>query len=114
MWRPLVRRGSARIEIAHSSALPPGVELTFEGEPVTARAGETVAAALLAAGHISGRQTPVSGSPRGPYCMMGACFDCLVEIDGEANRQGCMTQVRDGMVVRRMTGARDVDRGSAA
>ena len=90
------------------------VELTFEGEPVTARAGETVAAALLAAGHISGRQTPVSGSPRGPYCMMGACFDCLVEIDGEANRQGCMTQVRDGMVVKRMTGARDVDRGSAA
>ena len=90
------------------------VQLTFEGEAITAHAGETVAAALLAAGFPSGRQTPVSGSPRGPYCMMGACFDCLVEIDGEANRQGCMTQVRDGMVIKRMTGARDVNREGGA
>ena len=79
------------------------VELTFEGEPVTARAGETVAAALLAAGHISGRQTPVSGSPRGPYCMMGACFDCLVVING-VTEQACMIRVAAGQVITRAHG----------
>jgi len=57
------------------------VALEFEGQPVTARAGDNVAAALLAAGHLTLRTTPVSGAPRAPFCMMGACFDCLVEID---------------------------------
>jgi NADH dehydrogenase/NADH:ubiquinone oxidoreductase subunit G len=45
--------------------------------------------------------------------MMGACFDCLVEIDGEPNRQACMTLVEDGMVVRPMAGARPLDRTNA-
>ena len=82
------------------------VTLTFDGEAIEARAGDTVAAAMLSAGFVAGRETPVSGSPRGPYCLMGACFECLVEIDGEPNRQACMTEVRDGMSVRRMRGAR--------
>lgn len=84
------------------------VAITFEGEPVTACEGDTVAAALLAAGIIQTRVTPVSGRPRGAFCLMGVCFDCLVEIDGEPNRQGCMVEVRDGMAVRRMRGARNV------
>lgn len=87
------------------------VRLTVEGETVTARAGETVAAALLAAGYPAFRETPVSGAARGPFCMMGACFDCLVEIDGRHNRQACMTRVAEGMTVRRMAGARPVDLG---
>lgn len=82
------------------------VALDFEGAVLIARSGDTVAAAMLAAGHFSGRDTPVSGAPRGPFCMMGACFDCLVEIDGEPNRQACMTDVAEGMTVRRMKGAR--------
>ncbi len=53
--------------------------------------------------------TPVTGSARGPYCMMGVCFDCLVEIDGEGNRQACMIEARDGMVVKRQMGARKID-----
>ncbi len=40
--------------------------------------------------------------------MMGACFECLVEIDGISNRQACMIQVRAGMIVRRMAGARSL------
>ena len=87
------------------------VRLTVEGEAVTARAGETVAEALLAAGYPAFRETPVSGTARGPFCMMGACFDCLVEIDGRPNRQACMTPVAEGMTVRRMAGARRVDGG---
>ena len=80
----------------------------FEGRPVAACEGDTVAAALLAAGHIVTRTTPVSGAERGPFCMMGVCFDCLLEIDGEPNRQGCMVDVREGMKIRAMSGARHV------
>jgi predicted molibdopterin-dependent oxidoreductase YjgC len=75
------------------------VPLTFDGQPVAAAPGETLAAALLAAGVRVTRQTPVSGAPRAPYCMMGACFDCLVEVDGRAV-QACMTTVAPGMAVR--------------
>jgi predicted molibdopterin-dependent oxidoreductase YjgC len=73
------------------------VAITIDGVPFTARDGDTVAAALLAAGTIVCRTTPVAGAPRGPYCMMGACFECLVDIDGRPNAQGCMTPVAPGM-----------------
>jgi D-hydroxyproline dehydrogenase subunit gamma len=82
------------------------VRLSFDGVVILARHGDSVAAALLAAGVGAFRATPVSGVPRAPYCMMGVCFDCLVEIDGVGNRQACLIPVRDGMVVRRQTGAR--------
>ncbi len=84
------------------------VTIYFEDRPVVACEGDTVAAALLAAGHDMTRTTAVSGAERGPFCMMGICFDCLLEIDGEANRQGCMVDVRDGMRVRAMSGARQL------
>lgn len=78
----------------------PKLEFIFEGEKTTGKAGDTVAAALLAAGHDWFRETPVSGAARGPFCLMGSCFDCLVKIDGE-QMQACMTQVRSGMIVER-------------
>ena len=59
--------------------------------------GDTVAAALLARGRLRFGRPRVSGAARGPYCMMGVCFDCLVTIDGQPNRQACMVRVRDGM-----------------
>ena len=62
-----------------------------------ARTGDTVAAALLAAGIDHCRTTPVSGAPRAPYCLMGVCFDCLVTIDGVGSRQACLVPVREGM-----------------
>ena len=74
--------------------------LTFEGVSVTAQAGESVAAALIASG-VRGTRQSVSGAPRGPYCMMGACFECLVEIDGRANKQACLVPAAHGMQVRR-------------
>ena len=84
------------------------VAIDFEGRRVEARTGDTVAAAVLAADPGHTRTTPVSGSARLPYCMMGVCFDCLMEIDGVPNRQACMVRVRDGMQVRRQQGARTV------
>ena len=80
----------------------PRVVIDFEGAPIEAREGDSVAAAVLAAGHTLTRTTPVSGAGRGPFCMMGVCFDCLMEIDGTANRQACMVPVKDGLKVRRM------------
>lgn len=84
------------------------VTLDLDGAPIAAREGDTVAAAMLAAGVGHTRTTPVGGRPRLPYCMMGVCFDCLTEIDGAPNRQACMVRVRDGMKLRRQLGARDV------
>jgi predicted molibdopterin-dependent oxidoreductase YjgC len=87
---------------------PGDVRFSFDGREIIARPDESVAVALLAAGETSLRETPVSGAPRAPYCMMGVCFDCLVEIDGVGNRQACLTQVAEGMRVRRQRGARGV------
>ena len=84
------------------------VRFSYEGRTIIARVGDSVAAALLAARETTLRDTPVSGVQRAPYCMMGVCFDCLVEIDGVGNRQACLTPVAEGMRVRRQRGARGV------
>lgn len=84
------------------------VRLIIDGETCAARAHDTVAAALLLAGLDYCRTTPASGAPRAPYCMMGACFDCLVTIDGVGNRQACMVRVREGMRVERQRGKREL------
>jgi hypothetical protein len=78
---------------------------SFEGEEVDFAEGDSVAAALLGAGVVAFRAAPVSGAARGPWCLMGVCFDCLVEIDGVGSRQACMVAARSGMDVRRMRGA---------
>jgi predicted molibdopterin-dependent oxidoreductase YjgC len=75
------------------------VRLTVDGRPVAAAPTDSVAAALLAAGSLTFRRSPMSGAARGPYCGMGVCFDCLVTIDGAPNQQACLTAVRDGMTV---------------
>ena len=87
---------------------PGTLTLTFEGRNIPAREGDSVAAALLASGVLVTRNTPVLGTPRGPYCMMGACFECLAIIDGKENVQACMTTVRDGMHIERQRGARNL------
>lgn len=86
------------------------LRFTFDGTPLAGRAGDTVAAALLAAGHGVFRQTAVGGADRGPWCLMGACFDCLVTIDGTGNRQACLVPLRDGMVVETQRGRREAGR----
>ena len=86
------------------------VALTVDGRPVTARAGDTVAAALLASGIDRCRTTPVSGAPRAPYCLMGVCFDCLVTIDGVGSRQACLVPVHEGMTVETQLGRREAGR----
>ncbi|MEX2558522.1 MAG: (2Fe-2S)-binding protein, partial [Pirellulales bacterium] len=75
------------------------VGFTFDGQNVQAFDGETIAAALLAAGLRALRTTARRREPRGVFCNMGACFDCLVQVDGRRNVQACLTPVREGMRV---------------
>ena len=74
------------------------IGIRFDGAHIPAIEGETIAAALSAAGILALRHT-ASGAPRGLWCGMGACFDCIVTVDGRAGRRACMVKARDGMVV---------------
>ena len=75
------------------------VKLLVDGHPLPAYEGETVAAALLAAGRRTFRHTVPGGAPRGVFCGIGVCFDCLVTVDGTQTVRACVTPVRDGMQV---------------
>src|SRR6201988_92763 len=103
---PSARGGSMFARLPETSAKT--VSRTVEGKPVDARPGDTVAAAMLAAGFDHCRTTPVSGAPRAAYCMMGVCFDCLVTIDDVGNRQGCLVGVREGMRIETQLGKREL------
>jgi hypothetical protein len=85
------------------------IAVIVEGRTTLVPIGASAAAAVLLAGFRSIRETPVEGSERAPYCMMGICFDCLAEIDGAPNRQSCMVEARPGMRIRRQISARKVD-----
>jgi predicted molibdopterin-dependent oxidoreductase YjgC len=77
---------------------------TFDGEPIEAGEGETIAVALIAAGKTVLRTTPRRAEPRGLFCNMGVCFECLVEVDGHANLRACQTVLGAGMRVRTQRG----------
>ena len=94
-----------RLRISLDSQALPAVQrgealtIDVDGQPVEAFAGETVAAVLLAMGRRSFWRTEKGNAPRGPFCGMGVCFDCLVTVDGVPNVRACMTPVRAGMAV---------------
>jgi thioredoxin reductase len=73
---------------------------TFDGATVHARRGWTIGAALLASGVTSWRTTRSRGRPRGLFCGIGACFDCLVDVNGDRAVRACLVPVRDGDQVR--------------
>lgn len=87
---------------------PKLIRIEIDGRHVDVPDSLTVAAALLYAGVHTFRRTPVGKVPRAPFCMMGVCFDCLVQIDDLPNQQSCMVKVREGMRVSFMNGARDI------
>ena len=86
----------------------PGAEIqfTWEDRVLAGCEGDTVAAALLSAGVRATRLHPVTGEPRAPFCMMGTCFECLVEIDGVSNCQACQVRLVSGMRVALQRGVR--------
>ena len=94
---------SVRLPDGHGLERGARLSLTLDGRTVDAHEGETVAAVLLAEGHIATRKTR-RGSPRGVYCGMGVCFDCLVVVNGVPNSRACVSWVREGMDVARQDG----------
>lgn len=74
------------------------VELTVDGRPISAPAGEPLATALAAAGILLLRRSPREGTPRGAFCFMGVCQECSIFVNGRL-RQACMTPVEAGMQV---------------
>jgi len=74
------------------------VTIHFNGKEVQTRLGETLSAALLAAGYRILRYNQ-SGSPRGMFCGMGACFECLVKVNSQSSVRACQTYIEPGMVV---------------
>jgi len=83
----------------------------FEGAPIAFSEGQTVGAALWAHGVRSWRTTRIAGRPRGLFCGIGVCFDCLVEIDGRPDQRACVVPARPGLAVHAQTGAGRADRG---
>jgi predicted molibdopterin-dependent oxidoreductase YjgC len=75
------------------------IQLRVDGQLIPAYEGETVAAALLAAGRRIFRHRVPGGDPRGVFCGIGMCYDCLVTVDGTRIVRACVTPVRDGMQV---------------
>ncbi|BCJ70039.1 (2Fe-2S)-binding protein [Polymorphospora rubra] len=77
---------------------------TFDDRRVGFTAGQTVGAALIGAGIRSWRTTRVEGRPRGVFCGIGVCFDCLITIDGVPNQRACLIAAQPGMAVRTQEG----------
>ena len=77
----------------------PSLEMTFEGRTIPAHPGQTVGAALTEAGVRSWRSTRHGGRPRGLFCGIGVCHDCLIAVDGVPNQRACLVPARDGMVL---------------
>ena len=80
------------------------VTINVDGQDVSVATGDSVAAAVLTLDLLPTRTSHVSGAPRAPLCMMGVCFECVMEIDGVLNRQACLVPVREGMRIRRQHG----------
>ncbi|GGM42401.1 (2Fe-2S)-binding protein [Promicromonospora citrea] len=93
-----------------SLRMPPGADparpgpdrpltVWVDGEPVTGTAGQTIAGVLLGAGRRAWRTTRGGAAPRGVFCGIGVCFDCLVEVNGLRDVRACLRRAHDGDVV---------------
>ncbi|MEV8147707.1 (2Fe-2S)-binding protein [Arthrobacter sp. NPDC080073] len=75
------------------------VRVRFDGRPLEAAPGQSVGAALTAQGITAWRATRKGEKPRGLFCGIGVCFDCLLRVDGAANQRACLVEVREGMEI---------------
>ncbi|WP_041998368.1 (2Fe-2S)-binding protein [Streptomyces sp. AcH 505] len=86
--------------------------ITVDGEPLAGVAGQSLAGVLLAAGRTSWRRSP-SGAPRGVFCGIGVCFDCVVTVNGERDVRACRRRALDGDAVTTQSRAAGGDAGSS-
>nr|WP_223182680.1 MULTISPECIES: (2Fe-2S)-binding protein [unclassified Streptomyces] len=77
----------------------PAFDITFDGRAVAALPGQTIAAALWSAGILAWRTTRDGARPRGAFCGIGQCHDCLATVNGTPNRRACLLPARPGDTV---------------
>ena len=78
------------------------VTITVDGKKINVPEGISIAAAVLGhSGKCTTGSNSVSGDPRAPYCLMGVCFECRMEVDGEPDIQSCLVAVQQGMVIKK-------------
>jgi hypothetical protein len=90
-----MRRRQNPISLVDARPGPP-FRVTFDGAPLDVLPGQTIAAALWSAGVLAWRETRVSGRPRGVFCGIGVCFDCLVTVNGVPNQRACLLPAEPG------------------
>jgi aerobic-type carbon monoxide dehydrogenase small subunit (CoxS/CutS family) len=93
-----------------TEATPTTFTIELDGEPIAVEPGQSVAAALIAAGHRSWRRTRIADRPRGVFCGIGVCFDCLATINGTPNQRACLVEAAPGDVVTTQEGTGHADR----
>jgi predicted molibdopterin-dependent oxidoreductase YjgC len=86
------------------------VTFTFDGRPVQGYEGEPIAAALKAAGVMIHRYTARRHLPRGIFCAIGRCTDCVMVVDGKPNIRTCVTPLKEGMDVKTQYGVAAKDK----
>jgi predicted molibdopterin-dependent oxidoreductase YjgC len=91
-----MRRTPARLAAAEPE---PAHTIEFDGRAIPALPGQTIAAALWAQGIVAWRRTRVTGRPRGAFCGIGACFDCLATVNGRPNQRTCLLPAEPGDTV---------------
>jgi len=94
---------SGRIPLDGNIERGAAVTIDLDGKPITAYLGESVATVLLSE-EVFAMRTTTLGEPRGVFCGMGVCFDCLVVVDGKPNTRACMTWIKAGMNIRTQDG----------
>jgi len=95
-------------KITANTSVNKEISFTFEGAVITAQEGDNLGAILLLNGISTFRRHPVTGKERGPWCMMGACFECLVEIDN-VKVQACVTTIEENMIVKQTSITNDIE-----
>ena len=78
---------------------PTPVTITVDGSEVRGVAGQSIGGVLLAGGRLGFRRTSAHDRPRGVFCGIGVCFDCLVVVNGVEDVRACQRKARDGDVV---------------
>ncbi len=87
----------------------PAHSIEFDGRTIPALPGQSIAAALWAQGVLSWRTSRVNGGPRGAFCGIGVCFDCLATVNGRPNQRACLLPARPGDIVTTQEGSGRAD-----
>ena len=87
------------------------ITFTYDGTPITGYEGEPIAIALEAAGIMIHHYTKKNHEPRGIFCAIGRCTDCVMVVDGKPNVRTCITPLKEGMDVRTQYGVGTKENG---